>query len=152
MCASCSPRCAARLQLPHGALLARFADGVAASGATVLCCQRRLAPALIRMLLARGVTPLPRISLRHIEAVRRLSGAVVLSHLEPPPASALGHVGAVHALPLGARSFVHLLPSASADGARPAGASYGRPVTTLVLCAPNRTASEELASAVACAL
>ena len=130
------------------ALLVRFADGIASAGVRVLCCQQRVAPALIRLLLERGVLPLPRISLRHIGAVRRLSGATPLSILEPPSAADLGRLAAVRRRAIGQKEYTHLLPPT--EPAPPPAVS--QPVVTLVLCAPNRSASEELAAAVACAL
>ena len=137
-------------------LLVRFADGVAAAGVRVLGCQQRVAPALTRLLLARGVLPLPRLSLRHIAAVRRLTGATPLSHLAPPTCGDLGRVGTVRRLERAGRSYLHLQPppprprrSRPGDAVTKAGPS---PVVTLILCAPNRTASDELAAVASCAL
>ena len=132
-------------------LLRRFADGVARSGARVLCCQQRIAPALIRLLIARNVLPLPRVSLRHVGAVRRLSGATPLALLHPPRDADLGRLGGVRRTAMGVakRMYTHLLPPT-----QPAAEGRPRPtpVVTLILCAPTRSASEELAAAVACAL
>lgn len=130
------------------ALLVRFADGIASAGVRVLCCQQRVAPALIRLLLERDVLPLPRLSLRHIAAVRRLSGATPISILEPPSAADLGRLAAVRRHTIGQKEYTHLLPPR--ESAPPPAVS--QPVVTLILCAPNRSASEELAAAVACAL
>ena len=136
----------------HGeaeALLCRFADGVAGAGVHVLCCQQRIAPALMRLLLERGVLPLPRLSLRHIGAVRRLTGATPLSLLEPPKPADLGCVGAIRRPSIGNKMYTHLLPY---TGQMPAYSKLPTPVVTLVLCTPNRAAADELASAVSCAL
>ncbi len=152
------------------ALLRAFADGVAAAGVQLLICQQRVAPALVRLLLARRVLPLPRISLRHVGAVRRLTGATPLSHLSPPDASALGRVGGAAHVSLGGRTYLQLLPPPPPPPARAAAAAapssadaverrpatglslLPQPVLTLALCAPNRSASEELGAAVSCAL
>lgn len=147
------PAVSATSQAAAEALLARFADGVAAAGAHVLASQQRIAPALTRLLLARGVLPLPRLSLRHIGAVRRLSGAIPLSHLSAPRVGDLGRLGGVRELWLADRSYLHLLPPARSQP--PMAAKPPRPpqpVVTLVLCAPNRAASEELSAVVSCAL
>ena len=135
------------------ALLRRFADGVARAGVRVLGCQQRVAPALVRLLLDRGVLPLPRLSLRHVGAVRRLSGATPLSHLQPPKPSDLGRLAAVRKIERAERTYLHLLPPSARSFVR--GASAGAspcPVVTLVLCAPNRSASEELAAVVSSAI
>ena len=164
------------------ALLRRFVRALTALGVRVLCCQQRIAPALVRLLLSHGVLPLPRLSLRHIAAVRRLSGATPLSHLQPPSAAHLGRIGGVEARVFGGRVYTQLLPppppsprhasaagrasaGAAPAGAAPAGvapagaapvgaapATAPRPVVTAVLSAPNRAASEELNAAAACAL
>lgn len=77
-----------------------------------------------------------------------------LSHLHPPAAADLGAIGGVERVTIGGRWYTHLLPP-------PPGATtpllrvptaQALPVTTAVLCAPNRTASEELQAAAACAL
>lgn len=94
-----------------------------------------------------------------------------VSHIHPPPTSALGYIGGVHAIRVSGRSYVQLLPSRPeaplqsklapewrsrdfdarvADAGRIAWRTL--PVTTLILCTPTRTASEELAAAAACAL
>ena len=49
------------------AMLRRFADGVAAAGVRLLLCQKLVAPALSRLLRARGVCVLPRLSLATLE-------------------------------------------------------------------------------------
>lgn len=131
------------------ALLASFADALVACGVRVLCCQQRVAPALSRLLVARGVLPLPRLSLRHIGAVRRLSGATPLSHLHPPSMAELGVLGGVEEVHLGGRCYIQLLPPPPSTPSHPHGA---QPVVTAVLCAPNRVASEELSAVTACAL
>ena len=58
-------------------LLGGYVRSLQAMGVRVLGCQQRVAPALLRLLIANGILPLPRLSLRHIAAVRR-------SHLARP--------------------------------------------------------------------
>jgi hypothetical protein len=127
------------------ALLSRFADGVAAVGVRVLCCQKRISPLLVALLLERHVLPLPRLSLRHVGSVRRLSGAVPLAHLTAPQPAQLGRLGGLETRTFGSREYVQLLPPVQPP-------ERASPVVTLVLHAPNRVASEELAAAVSCAL
>jgi len=133
------------------ATLARFADALAAAGVRLLACQKLVAPALQRLLLARGIIPLPRLSLRHVGAVRRLSGAVLGSGLGVPPADALGRLGGAAMRRLGGRDYLHLLPPPAAlpDGSW---RRRAQPVLTLVLWAPQRSAADELAAAATCAL
>lgn len=142
-------------------LLGGYVRSLQAMGVRVLGCQQRVAPALLRLLIANGILPLPRLSLRHIAAVRRLCGATPLSHLRPPSAADLGYIGGVEVRTFGGRVYTHLLPPPSAlpppppSPPRPLLPSPSppcRPVITAILSAPNRTASEELQAAAACAL
>ena len=62
-------------EVPHATgsaaedLFHTFVDRLCALGVRVVACQQRMAPALIRLLMARGLLPLPRVSLRFIGAV-----------------------------------------------------------------------------------
>ena len=149
------------------AMLRRFADGVAAAGVRLLLCQKLVAPALSRLLRARGVCVLPRLSLRHIGAARRLSGATALAQPRPPAPHELGRLGGVGVRVLGqGKEFLHLLPcDAATDGACGAAAEgaadsagalaalrRAEPICTLLLCAPHAAARDELSLAVSCAL
>ena len=142
-------------------LLGGYVRSLQAMGVRVLGCQQRIAPALLRLLIANGILPLPRLSLRHIAAVRRLCGATPLSHLRPPSAADLGYIGGVEVRTFGGRVYTHLLPPPSALPPPPPSPPRPslppppppcRPVITAILSAPNRTASEELQAAAACAL
>ena len=65
----------------------------------------------------------------------------------PPPASR-GALGGLHRLLLDGKEYLHLLPVPTDRTAHP----KAQPVCTLLLRAPNRAASDELAAAVTCAL
>ncbi|KAL3924410.1 MAG: hypothetical protein SGPRY_003922 [Prymnesium sp.] len=114
-------------------LLEAFASETAAADVSIVACQQRVSPALftrtsqVCMLHARGVSVLPRLSLRHIEAVSRLS------------------VGGLLRLSLAGKSYAHLLPPTTPH-------PRSLPVATLVLRSPNRAASEELHAVASCAL
>lgn len=88
----------------HGtaeSLFRLFADGVASLGVTLLCCKKRIAPPLIRLLVARGITPLPRpprppiaagsACPRHLFPISRLPPPTQVplrtQHTIPPPSS-----------------------------------------------------------------
>ena len=82
-----------------------------------------------------------------------LSGAAPLAQLLPPKPGELGLLGGVHALLLGAKEYIHLLPpSVGAAAASAPMPPRAEPVCTLVLWAPHATASEELRLCVSCAL
>lgn len=144
----------------EGLLLKRFADGVAATGVKVLCCQQRVAPALEFLLIDRGILPLPRLSIRHIGAVRRLTGAMPLSLLQPPRTVDLGRLGTVRRRKIGQKVYTHLVPPlhavppslVEAAAAADVRVRPSQPVVTLVLGAVDPAASEELSAAAACAL
>ena len=132
---------------PLEALLAAFVEGLLAAAVSVVASQQRISPILLRMLHAKGIAALPRLSLRHIDAVTRLSGATPISHLQVPDAGSFGMLGGLRRRLFCGREYLQLLPS------HPLVASAtAQPVCTLVLYAPHRAASEELAPLVTTAL
>lgn len=145
-------------------LFGRFAAALAARGVGLLACQKIVPTRLQDELTQRGVLTLPRLSLRHVGAVRRLSGATPVSAMTPPPDGALGRVGGLVDLRVAGKSYLHLLPAPqeppAAAGActQPASTvgtcggeclhghrpSAGLPVSTLLLFGPSESATEEL--------
>eukprot|EP00439_Symbiodinium_sp_Y106_P042576 s893_g5.t1 len=85
---------------------------------TLMCysqcgCWRKLVdPWLIDYLHARGVSVLWRLSIRHIDFVRRLTGARPVSSLAALPSwsEALGWVGPLEHAQLGARNYIRMAP------------------------------------------
>lgn len=152
-------------------LFQKFADALARRRVGLLACQKIIPTRLQDELARRGILALPRLSLRHIGAVRRLSGATPVSSLMAPPDGALGYVGGLVNLHLSGKEYLHMLPyegdtitlagvdgsgkltfddSSPERGMQPI--KTGQPVVTLVLFSPSHAATEELEVVVSTAL
>jgi len=64
-------------------MLAKFAKAIENAGISLVACQQRVAPALVLLLNSYGISVLARLSLRHIGAVQRLTGATPISEVFP---------------------------------------------------------------------
>ena len=82
------------------AYLSKLASAIFASCVDVVLCQKRVHPLLIRRLAKRGVLCVPRLSIRYLSLIRKLSGAIVLGNISciasvtasNAPAAAIGCV------------------------------------------------------------
>jgi chaperonin GroEL (HSP60 family) len=147
-----------------GQLFGRFAAALASRGVELLACQKVVPARLQDELTRKGILTLPRLSLRHVGAVRRLSGATPISAMTPPHDGALGRIGGLVDLNIAGKRYLHLLPAlqeqpapdsartqpASVDGTcggerrRAHPPSAGLPLATLLLFGPSESATEEL--------
>jgi hypothetical protein len=87
------------------------------AGVEVVVSQRTIHPCLAECLLARGILPVARVSLRFIDAVRRASGGATVSSVAwPPPGddtvpfirARLGMLGGIEPLPMAGRTLTAL--------------------------------------------
>eukprot|EP00899_Mesostigma_viride_P010456 jgi/Mesvir1/19411/Mv10441-RA.1 len=127
------------------AQLKQLADQLKALGVTVVGCQKLIHPHVKEYLLRLGMLPLERLSILHIGAVARLSGALVAMSPRLPASRAqavavLGWLGRVQRMDVAGKSYLHLVAAASMPSCVRAA-----PVTTLVVCALSEAALDELA-------
>ncbi|CAE7812260.1 Mkks [Symbiodinium sp. CCMP2592] len=134
---SSAPSAAASLRDWEILQFKKLADSLLAAGTKALACQKLVDPWLIDYLHARGVSVLWRLSIRHIDFVRRLTGARPVSSLAALPSwsEALGWVGPLEHAQLGARNYIRMAPPAK----HPA-----LPISTLTVGAPDEHALNEL--------
>jgi len=138
------------------------------SGVTLLACQRRTHPYLVRALAASGILCLPRLSIRYCGALQRLSGARQIVALPGALGAAdvlspdcLGYLGAVECRTIHGRRYVVATGGSDDDdddsrGDDQCSAATGRgtalarrvPVTTMVIAAPCERLCEALERAV----
>jgi hypothetical protein len=137
------------------------------SGVTLLACQRRAHPYLVRALAASGILCLPRLSIRYCGALQRLSGARQIVALPGALGAAdvlspdcLGYLGAVECRTIHGRRYVVATGGSDDDddssGDDQCSAATGRatalarrvPVTTMVIAAPCERLCEALERAV----
>ncbi|CAJ1407327.1 unnamed protein product [Effrenium voratum] len=92
----------------------KLADSLVEAKVQVLACQKLVDPFLRDLLRSKGVSVLWRLSIRHIEFVRRLSGATPVTSLSLAKwQEVLGWVGSVEMLRLVGRDYVAMAPPAS---------------------------------------
>jgi len=101
---------------------------------SLLLSQKVICRALTRMLTARGIRTMPRLSMLHITSVGRLTGATAVSTIRAPTTSELGRLGKIEARNYCGRQLVVLRAPVEANP----------PVVSLLLCAPDEMAAEEL--------
>jgi len=137
-----------------------LADSLVEAGVAVLACQKLVDPWLVDCLRHRGVTVLSRLSLRHVEHMRRLSGAVPISSLAALPrewADVCGSVGPIESRTICERTYTLInAPTAgprdsdrrtgsSPSGVeRPCSSPCAAAVTTLLLSSPDEHGLAEL--------
>jgi len=93
-------------------------------------CQKTIHPQVRLKLLRSHVLALERLSIRHVAAVRELTGCPVLSDVHAPPtAYAVGHLTGIEEVTIAGKRFIHL-------------SNMGRPCHTLLLVADAREALE----------
>mmetsp|Transcript_41932 Transcript_41932/g.115649 ORF Transcript_41932/g.115649 Transcript_41932/m.115649 type:complete len:603 (-) Transcript_41932:3-1811(-) len=134
----------------------RLADALVKAGIDVVACQKLVDPWLTDTLRHRGVTVLARLSLRHVEHVRRLSGAFPVQSLSALPRSwtdVCGVVGAIETRTIRSRMYTLVRPAtlptaasfaASAAASAPPQTSPAAPVVTLMLGAPDEHSLAEM--------
>jgi len=110
----------------------KVADWLVANGVEVIACQKCMHPALKRYLKDKGAFVVDRLSILHISAVQRLTGAVTLSTFSMDiPESSFGEVEKIEHVVFNEKSYLQLQSSSSA-------------VCTLLLCSSDETSLEEL--------
>ncbi|KAG8469324.1 hypothetical protein KFE25_007842 [Diacronema lutheri] len=119
----------------------------------VVASQRVISKRLQAMLLAARIVPLERLSLRHMDAVRRVSGARVLGGISTHALceDALGAVGELSVRRVGSQSLTLLTRARRVPHDARASVARAAPVVTLVLCGRTAGALEELTAAVSTA-
>lgn len=114
----------------------KVADWLISTGVAVIACQKCVHPAVKQYLRDKGALVIDRVSIVHITAVKRLTGAVLLSTFTMDiPVSNFGQLERIEHMVLNNKSYIHLFPQPSLKSS---------PVCTLVLCAPDETSLEEL--------
>lgn len=113
----------------------KLADSLLKSGVQVLCCQKLVDPWLMDYLSSKGVTILWRLSIRHIEFVRQLSGATPVTSRAALPGwqEVMGRVASVELKRICQRDYVILTTAAGATA-----------ISTMLVSAPDDHALEEL--------
>ncbi|XP_068695767.1 molecular chaperone MKKS-like [Montipora foliosa] len=115
----------------------KLADWLIAVGVRVVACQKCVHPALKQYLRDKGAFVIDRLSILHISAVQRLTGAQILSTFrEDISEASFGQLDRIDHLILNDKSYIHLLPKSASSQ-----------VNTLVLCSPEETSLEELKTA-----
>jgi hypothetical protein len=116
-------------------------DSLSAARVGLVLCQRGIGAPLARRLAAVGIASVERLSIRHMDAVIRLTGAQPAgSPFAAPSAACLGRVAFMRRILVGGRTQTLL------------GAVSDRPAATLVLCGADERALEETEAAVRSAL
>jgi chaperonin GroEL (HSP60 family) len=104
------------------------------TGAQMVASQKQIHPYIQDFLISAGIIPLERLSVRHFEAVRLLSGATVISSpFHSIEATQLGLIERMEEKCLDEKLFTFLWSSKSATR-----------LATLVLCAPTNHLCEEV--------
>jgi len=123
-------------------------------GVTLLACQKVIHPYLQQLCLERGILPLERLSIRHMEAVRQAAGGQVLSAIDEQQVQPQ-RVGALARLEekiINRRRFVFLTPAAAAATTPGKPSSSAPPmipaagVTTFLLAASSAAQQSELSA------
>eukprot|EP00927_Polykrikos_kofoidii_P036979 TRINITY_DN31159_c0_g1_i1.p1 TRINITY_DN31159_c0_g1~~TRINITY_DN31159_c0_g1_i1.p1 ORF type:complete len:592 (-),score=80.23 TRINITY_DN31159_c0_g1_i1:68-1843(-) len=136
----------------------RLANALLKAGVKVLACQKLVDPWLSDYLRHRGVTVLARLSLRHVDHVRRLSGAFPVLSLATLPecwANVCGVIGGLEMRTICSRTYTLLHPPSTAGKTAAVAAAAARqsssgaavaplPVATAFLGAPDENALAEL--------
>ena len=87
----------------------RFVEQVKALGVKVLLSQKTIHPTLRLQLLHSSILPLERLSIRHMAAVRDLTGCTVVSDVHPPRnADVLGTLTSIGEQTIASKRFIHL--------------------------------------------
>ena len=100
-------------------------------GAKLVACQKVIHPYIKELCLARGILPLERLSIRHMEAMREVSQGKVLSGIDTELVrkDVLGAIGVLEERMIGRRKYLFVSPSASSSSSSPP----SPPICTLLL-------------------
>lgn len=114
----------------------KVADWLIDTGVAVVACQKCVHPIVKQYLQDKGAFVIDRVSIVHITAVQRLTGATTLSTFTLDiPVSNFGQLERIDHVVINDKSYIHLFSQPS---------SQSSPVCTLQLCSPNETFLEEL--------
>ncbi|XP_074635440.1 molecular chaperone MKKS-like isoform X2 [Acropora palmata] len=123
----------------------KLSDWLVAAGVRVIACQKCVHPFIKTYLRDKGAFVVDRLSILHISAVQRLTGATILSTFSMEISEeSLGQLERIDHVVLNDKSYIHLYPKSSSSQ-----------INTLVLCSPDETSLEELktvSQAAVCAL
>lgn len=123
----------------------KLSDWLVAAGVRVIACQKCVHPFLKTYLRDKGAFVVDRLSILHISAVQRLTGATILSTFSMEISEeSFGQLERIDHVVLNDKSYIHLYPKSSSSQ-----------INTLVLCSPDETSLEELktvSQAAVCAL
>lgn len=123
----------------------KLSDWLVAAGVRVIACQKCVHPFLKTYLRDKGAFVVDRLSILHISAVQRLTGATILSTFSMEISEeSFGQLERIDHVVLNEKSYIHLYPKSSSSQ-----------INTLVLCSPDETSLEELktvSQAAVCAL
>lgn len=123
----------------------KLSDWLVAAGVRVIACQKCVHPFLKTYLRDKGAFVVDRLSILHISAVQRLTGATILSTFSMEISEeSFGQLERIDHVVLNDKSYIHLYPNSSSSQ-----------INTLVLCSPDETSLEELktvSQAAVCAL
>ncbi|XP_029182294.2 McKusick-Kaufman/Bardet-Biedl syndromes putative chaperonin-like isoform X3 [Acropora millepora] len=123
----------------------KLSDWLVAAGVRVIACQKCVHPFVKTYLRDKGAFVVDRLSILHISAVQRLTGATILSTFSMEISEeSFGQLERIDHVVLNDKSYIHLYPKSSSSQ-----------INTLVLCSPDETSLEELktvSQAAVCAL
>ncbi|CAK9098114.1 unnamed protein product [Durusdinium trenchii] len=113
----------------------QMADSLLEAQVQVLACQKLVDPWLVDYLCSKGVSVLWRLSIRHVEFVRRLTGARPVTSLAATVkwGEVMGKVGSIALKRICQRDYVLLTPPAN-----------GMNISTILVSAPDDHALQEL--------
>lgn len=131
--------------------LKKLGDILASCKVTLCASQKLIHPFLKQYLHSLGIVALERLSLRHIAAVRDLSGALVLStwdRLDQVQRS-LGRLAMVDTRTIGKKTYILMNAVDGSDGTVPKATKRRlRPISTIILAAPDEPSYDELQATV----
>ncbi|XP_032231953.1 McKusick-Kaufman/Bardet-Biedl syndromes putative chaperonin isoform X2 [Nematostella vectensis] len=106
------------------------------AGVGLVACQKCIHPTLKRFLKDRKVYVFDRLSVMHINAVQRLTGATLLSTFTTDiPEHWYGQLDSIEYTVIANKSYLHLIPTQPMTS-----------VCTVILCSPDESSLEELLS------
>lgn len=109
------------------------------AGINLVVCQKVVHPSLVRALAAQRIFVIDRLSIVHMSAFQRMTGAHATASITPQSLSScqFGSVGGLHLLQCGRKQYIHVSPHQHISDV------HRGPVTTLIICSTNQYALDE---------